>query len=773
VIPRSHRLAPRAGAALIVVLGMLTVITILAVAFAIAMRFEQLTARHFADEIRARQFLDVAVLRAVEGVNRVMESQPGGFAYPFWGDFAPTSFAHVCVSIGVSGKTVDLFTGSVTNLAPFALWDDITHTAPGWLYAVGQDPDTGHVTTTNGRIAFMVVNVSGLIDANTCIVATNVADRFAPGVIDASFLDDLADPDRFAADREAHRHYETPAELAALNRGVIPPLSNLFTYAYDPNPRQFIVSTNKLGWRDIALTNRFDVNALTNYTDYSGAAFSNEYLHPLTEHLRAAGVTNALAAAWNVINFIDPDRYPHTGTATPWLEDFGNEAIPLINEIALYRVTDAAATNTNAYAVAVEVWYPFVPRPLAAADGYVLQVAVFKEFVSGVAADKIMDHGTPAWSFESPIPDMTADDTNAFFVAGWPQPASKQPIAFPVKVTTPGIGANPSSTRTQFLPIGVTSYTTYPTDNTPLVVTVTNRVWILARIVNGEGRPVDESMGYDPSAQEGEDHALYEFRAEAALAVDDPRMNGRTAYWKPTTNSLGTTTNTLGTTNAVASFAATPQSQGLPVYHPDGSLSNLVDIGQVFLPEAGPWHTFDLLDGGRGQAALLDRLTTVPAVTNAPWAYGLVNPNSRHPAVLQAILGPPELEQPVTLATNRYAIDSNAFARVAEAMIMQTSWPYAGFADMFDSSDRLLADALAACAPSNQVATTDYQREYLLRPLVRKVSFRQNLLLVIVAADALSPDGLTVMARRRGVALIYRDAYTGNWFVKQFFELMD
>jgi hypothetical protein len=29
------------------------------------------------------------------------------------------------------------------------------------------------------------------------------------------------------------------------------------------------------------------------------------------------------------------------------------------------------------------------------------------------------------------------------------------------------------------------------------------------------------------------------------------------------------------------------------------------------------------------------------------------------------------------------------------------------------------------------------------------------------------------MARRRGVALIYRDAYTGNWFVKQFFELMD
>ncbi len=750
------RTSDRSGVALIVVLGMLTVITILAVSFAIAMRFEQFTAKRYSDQVRARHFLDVGVVWAMEGVNQAMDGQPGGFPYPYyWDDSAPASFGHAYASRG-DGPDVDLFTGSVTGMIPVSLWSDVANTQPGWAYVVGKDPETGTLTATNGRVAFLVVNVSGLIDANTCTGGTNDVDRFAPGVVDFDALEEVVDPAAFLDDRDAHRRYETLGELTSLNAGIAGPSSNLFVYSYDPDPHRYMVSTNGLGRRDIALTNKFAINAITNYDgNHADAAFSNDYFRPLTDLLAAACVTNPVAIAWNVIAFLDEDRRPETGTATPWREDYGGEATPLINEIVLSRLPDAPG-RTNHYAIDVEAWYPFVPR--TSGEGYTLRVAVFSNWVSGVAMAEIMERANPAWSFEEALPEMRADDDSAFVVVSSP---SERAISFPVDVTLPAIdGGAPTSVR-RFLPIGIAHYQTHPTLDTTVDVTVTNRVWVLARILNPDGAIVDESLGYDPGAAEGDDGALLELRSEVALAADDPRVNSHSNCWLAAAN-------TLGTTNASCSAYASALHQGLPIYHHDGAVSNIVDIGQVVLSEAGPWRTIDLLDADRGQAILLDRLTASAVDTNAPWQRGLVNPNSRHPAVLRAMLGPPRIEQPVTQGTNAFDIEPTAFDAV---IVEMTNAFYASFADMF--ADEYLAATLRACAPSNDVATTDYQREFLLRPLVNKASFRENLLAIIVAAESLSPDGAAVLARRRAFVLVCRDAYTGAWFVKQRLDLAD
>jgi len=751
----------RSGVALVIVLGLLTVLTILAVAFSIAMRFEQFSARHYTDEVRARHYLHVGIVRAMEHVGNEMAE--AHYPYPFWQDSAPAAYGHAYASRG-AGAQVDLFTGDVTNYIPASLWQDATNVQPTWAYIIGKDPKTGSVTSTNGRLAFLVINASGLIDANSCHAETNGITMTDPGGVALDLLPDVSDPLRFTEDRDLHRSYATVGELAALNRGLCTSISNLFVYSYDPNPGRYLIDADQLGTRDAPVTNRFPINSLTNYATYTEPSFSNEYLLPLMSLLQDANVTNPAPVAWNIVNFLDPDRVPYTATPFPWRENYGGEAVPLINEITLQRVTDSTPPKSNEYAFAVETWYPFA-REFDVTAGYTLQVGVFSNFVSDVPEVDIMEHAEPAWSFEIPIESVDAGGTGTFFVAT--SPAAKR-ISFPVSITLPGFGGAPSTQQTRYLPIGAATYTTFTALGAPVQNMVTNRVWFLARVLQGPDRnPVDEAMGYGANQPEGHYHALKEFGDTDAYSVDDPRLNGRTTYWAAATNSLGTT-------NVTATHNQTVLTQGIPVYHADKAISNIVDIGQVFHDGTAPWHTLDLLNSTNGAASLLDTLTTDAPSTNAPWQHGRVNLNTRNPYVLRAIMGPPEIEQPTTTGTNRLTVTEDALNSVVSALISNTNaWPYHSFKDIFsgDPDGGIVADALRACVPTNAGSATDYQREYFLRPLTRKATFRQNILIIILRTEALSADGHGVLAERRAVVTIYRDAFTGKWFIKQFAEL--
>ena len=60
--------------------------------------------------------------------------------------------------------------------------------------------------------------------------------------------------------------------------------------------------------------------------------------------------------------------------------------------------------------------------------------------------------------------------------------------------------------------------------------------------------------------------------------------------------------------------------------------------------------------------------------------------------------------------------------------------------------------------------------EELVRALPERVTFRQNIFVVIVAAQRISPLNRR-LAEQRAAMVVVRDAYTGGWFVHDWFWL--
>ncbi len=61
-------------------------------------------------------------------------------------------------------------------------------------------------------------------------------------------------------------------------------------------------------------------------------------------------------------------------------------------------------------------------------------------------------------------------------------------------------------------------------------------------------------------------------------------------------------------------------------------------------------------------------------------------------------------------------------------------------------------------------------KEDILRDLCERLTFRQQIFLIVVDVRATSP-ALTVRAERRAAVLVVRDAYTGAWRVVEFHAL--
>jgi len=204
----------RQGIALIIVLGMLAVMMVLGVAFVTAMRTERVAAGNFMEVMKARHLVYTALARAMDDIEEDMayNSTP---LYPEWYTNYPYAFAT---------KSVDLHTGDAQQLVPLRLlrtsrklaspgkvttatgsslydehaeWDDnpapgldierIPASGAGRQYGTvnaiaGNTLDTSLGWTDNdlyrvslpqwqevegeGRIAYLVVDASGLLDGS-------------------------------------------------------------------------------------------------------------------------------------------------------------------------------------------------------------------------------------------------------------------------------------------------------------------------------------------------------------------------------------------------------------------------------------------------------------------------------------------------------------------------------------------------------------------------------------------------------------------------------
>jgi hypothetical protein len=659
-------------------------------------------------------------------------------------------------------------------------------------------------------VAFIVVNTSGLQDINRVSGAGRQSSTNAYEIDIRGLPEVLTNLTDFLDERNDHVRYETRAEVAALNSQVESPIAHLNTFSFDVGRDQVFLNSASpglnwwtyidptrpppsLGTREAAdyLHDKFNINSITNYDSYydlgNPAAYSgdplflSEYFTPLEAMLTLAGMERPDDVAWNIVNYLDPDRLPQGATTDPWTHTEGGEAIPLINEIV---VTDVELpTGGTGYVAAVELWYPFAPITVEESDNFTLEVGIFRHQENASAQIPIMDAAYPLWSFTVAITNMQYGTNTEFLVYS---NSAAQTIIFPTNSTTGGkpalIGSLDPDTGSN------------------------NVIWFLARVLKDDGSgpyPVDESMGYQSGVQARHKRALFLFDRTQGFSVNDPRANGQVKYWwnpgdsssvdpygsGPFPANIGgvnypahdPTYNTLGRTNQNCdpwSF----KGHGVPIYATNGVMRNIGELGHIYrsnldnpAEEPNPnywwWRNINLMRSDEG-TMLMDMMTVRSA--NRPYS-GLFSINTRQWHALATAFTNLSIGLPGITGADAYPLDGGNVADLVDEIIDADC---VSFTDLFDAVDGFsggggpIADAFRECAPNGE-DSSDIYKEDTFRHIAELVTFRQNLFTVVMIAQAFAPQGDVVVAERRAVATIYRDAYTGRHFTRSFKWLTD
>lgn len=759
----------RDGVALIICLGLLSIMTLLAVTFAVAMRVERMAARNFADGVRARHLVQASLVRAVQQIDSHMVRK----VYPDW---------DVTGSVG-SGGNANLNSPQLDTLLPKGeLRTLFNATTPQW------------VTTSipGGRVAYVIVNTSGLIDVNTVGGAARVSSTNLQEVsFDAdSAPEALGTSATLVAARDAIVRYETLAELPSLSPTIFTPdIQSFQTFSYDPGrDKVFVEQTNSPWWRwidkrrppppgttgistlgtrsaELYLHDKFNINSITNYASFwaggnrnkylSDASFMTNYWTPLRDMLRDAVLTESGVQSdrpddvtWNIVNYLDPDRIPHGESGlTPWTKSEGGEPIPMVNEIVVERVF------TNTYKVKAELWYPYAPLPVTAADKFIAQVWIWTNLAGVVTTP-------PALADELTV-------TNSTFI----HPASRTALIDGMVFDSPS----------EFFVLESGNITL----NGPLD-TGANRFALLVRVCKIEPDNslfiVDEGMGYDRADQAANRRRLFLVDNNNKLGsyqINDPRSNGQVRYWTGVNGNFFTNSpGTLGARNDPSILKPNERrGQGLPLYAPDptGPIRNIAELGHIWRSNLDDevtdqrdafWRTIDLMHKTEG-AMLLDMMHTGEA--RKPYT-GLFSANSRQESPWRVMLNNLRIGVP-NIPTPQLTVSETAKNLLISEL--RATPRFVSFTDMFtaeqsDAGGGPLADAFRYCAEEQAPLAGDILKEDTFRHVCELMSFRQNIFTIVLAAQVMGANGITPIAERRAVATIYRDAYTGRRFTRNF-----
>jgi hypothetical protein len=404
----------RSGIALVVALGILTILAVLAVAFAVAMRTERLVARDYAQVVRGRELVHVALARAIDAVALDLEGPSNSLndtVFPEWpGD---------CMGSPGGAPVILVLRSFITNYIPRSLWNDVVRAGSNDVSWVTVTNVEAGATNAVGRYAFLVINCGGLLDANRDGgTGTFPRARWAgtdPNEIalNSAILRDLRGNSgtNLAPGRRrpgtrvmggANRPFvraETVADLPVVGRGGYganyplqtgcPNFSNFFAYSYFPDgfcydpihevAGLYQADRSRLAVRPRVVLGRTVEELLANETAIKDELRSFVAANG-RRHWRSAFQVDTFFL--NLVDFVDGDHLPGNRgdpTAAPAPDSFCTEATPLVNEYfvrgSLGAVTNAQGVlYTNLTTVAVEVWYPFVG--FTNTESYLLRVVV-------------------------------------------------------------------------------------------------------------------------------------------------------------------------------------------------------------------------------------------------------------------------------------------------------------------------------------------------------------------------------------------------------------
>ena len=319
-----------------------------------------------------------------------------------------------------------------------------------------------------------------------------------------------------------------------------------------------------------------------------------------------------------------------------------------------------------------------------------------------------------------------------------------------------------------------------------------NRLWLQPTVTINTNRST--AMSGDAIVDEalltrgGE--SVQGWSAVTNLSIADPRHNAYAAFWRPV-HSLSAWKDELGTTNRSTEVTEYPFIQLNTPLH------SIADLGHVYTSpdRLRLTHTFllgnataspDLNDKlprhdtiafvSRSGAGLLDVFTIHP--TNRPPWRGLVQANTHHEPVIQTLFSFGKLGWTNTTEGGKSFLSdlsdvsdlsdwSDAF-RDALANTPPTGIGWRSFADMLPaiSTNELLRTSFTP--PFNDAPAHDWIED-AVRHLPDLVSFRQNIFVIVIAAQTLSPASTpsrpVVLADQRAAVTVIRDAFTGRWTV--------
>jgi hypothetical protein len=812
-----RKVGSKRGVALIVVLGFLTIMILMALAFLTQARTERLVANSTLEAQRGRQFVRTALTAAMNDYSVELWGQqyllpptntPTGDDLTVFPSLPPTFLTDISQTLGASNIRLlagearrwiprRYLTQAVTNLVADAEW-----------ILVRENP--AQLSRILGRYAYVCFDMSGGIDANLVALTSGVAKdgiktnwpakpvaRSSVRDVGMGELAETVNASTFKTLRKGWHGFDNMAELILLTNGKYNGGEQQYededdeTKAWGPpgSPRwqgdrvEYSAALNSSKVSDLV---PYSLAAYRGIYDIAGATWEapqvcdatadwTKVLQPVAGQL--AGPANTVKA---IQDYLDADSAPQGIPDYP-----SSEAVPMFSELGLTLELEYLAATTQLVLnvdLTFETWYPFpsddnepsgtsysikAPTiggglPVSGPGDIWIRCAL----LGGQQVD--LQTATPS------VPELTFPaDVNG----GVPQAQGTIQYAIPLKPVS-----------------------------TSLVVTAANQLLVqFARtqqpilMEQGANNPVDQMM-FDAA---GLNKALVvDTPYSRYLEVDDPRLNHDKDRWTLLAPGSGGTT--MNGEAQAAGYGA-PGGEGLYMYCRNEAMKSPAELG--FISTGNPWETIDLCteEGAEMMSKLVADQAIVDAINsstnnNTFYTNGTINPNTSSTNVLMAAFtGLKVAEVPnVSQSTIQSLVDGSDQKKALTNELLQAEAGDLAGSMVFESKTKKIAATDGAFMSGSawarvpamekggllaQKGLNKNQRESLIRNTWGLFSPNNSLFTVLVIGQAIKegpgPVGLwdpntdIITGERRGVALVWRDPFpsTGGFHHEMFVRM--
>ena len=280
-----------------------------------------------------------------------------GYPYPPWAAVASYSTNRASLPFSLTNNALNYIPASLTSAV------SAVDAACKSNYWINLESVVNGQTTTVGRVAYLVVNCSGLLDANYAGGSARSGGT-NPAEIAIEYLDEIAGA---KADFLNYRTAKGPFE-------TLPALANWKTNSWHPANMFCFSHCFKNSWNNNLLdVEPGKVNLALSAAELERGDSKNDIIAAFS----SLGLTPTEAGTvyTNLVDYVDEDSIPRDLHASI-------EAVPMINEVVFKN--SVTVSSTNYYLVGsltVELWYPFA-NPNPASFDFELQLNITCDYIN-------------------------------------------------------------------------------------------------------------------------------------------------------------------------------------------------------------------------------------------------------------------------------------------------------------------------------------------------------------------------------------------------------